>query len=247
MSNIPRVFISYARSDEPLVKLLTGFLRAANVPVFRDQDSILPGKNWRIEITEALDQCELVFVFWCGHTAQSREVKREYRHALNSSKRVIPVFMDGARAPRELARLQGIDLRPMLRDVHPRIEAMSENPVEGSGRAASENARDKVKRNRPPRVQITYEVDKASARVELPFVIGVLSDLGAALDESKHDRPGSVPPPNEVIDCRLKHVELPDFLQDPESIETLQASAPRLRACIDAGLTLRRTALALLS
>jgi type VI secretion system protein ImpB len=44
-------------------------------------------------------------------------------------------------------------------------------------------------RNRPPRVQITYDVETGGAmqKKEIPFVVGVLADLGGT-------KPGAVPP-----------------------------------------------------
>lgn len=53
---------------------------------------------------------------------------------------------------------------------------------------SSDKATDFIKRNRPPRVQISYEDPYDSEKmVELPFVMGVLSDLSG--NASKVDKP----------------------------------------------------------
>jgi type VI secretion system protein ImpB len=50
----------------------------------------------------------------------------------------------------------------------------------------SESLQHKLSRVRRPRVQISYDVETGGAmrRVELPFVVGVLSDLGGMPKEA---------------------------------------------------------------
>jgi type VI secretion system protein ImpB len=49
---------------------------------------------------------------------------------------------------------------------------------------STESSQKWLERNRPPRVQISYDVETggASAKRELPMVVGILADLGAASD-----------------------------------------------------------------
>lgn len=49
---------------------------------------------------------------------------------------------------------------------------------------SSESSQKWLERNRPPRVQISYDVETggASAKRELPMVVGILADLGATAD-----------------------------------------------------------------
>lgn len=49
---------------------------------------------------------------------------------------------------------------------------------------SSESSQKWLERNRPPRVQISYDVETggASAKRELPMVVGILADLGATED-----------------------------------------------------------------
>ena len=51
---------------------------------------------------------------------------------------------------------------------------------------ASESTQKKLSRVRPPRVHITYDVEIGDAiqLKEIPFVVGVLSDLSGKPDES---------------------------------------------------------------
>lgn len=51
----------------------------------------------------------------------------------------------------------------------------------------SDNIQKKIGRNRPPRVQITYDVEIGDAieMKELPFVMGVIADLSGSNEEAK--------------------------------------------------------------
>jgi hypothetical protein len=112
------VFVSYSRQDAPLVQGLLGFYRAIDVRLFRDEDSIKPGQKWRIEIDAALEQCDVIMVFWCGHAAQSSEVRSEYERAISLDKRIVPVLIDHTALPVNLGQYQGIDLRATLSEHH---------------------------------------------------------------------------------------------------------------------------------
>jgi hypothetical protein len=112
------VFASYSHKDAELVRRLLGLFRAADVPVFRDEETIIPGRKWRIEIEEALEQCQTLLLFWCGHAAKSSEVQNEYERAISLDKRVVPVLMDDTVLPTQLGQYQGVDLRLVFPGSH---------------------------------------------------------------------------------------------------------------------------------
>jgi len=104
-------FISYSRKDALLVRQIIGLFAAVDVSVFRDEQSIKPGQKWRIGINAALEECQVVLVFWCEHAAASFEVRNEYERAIALSKRVVPVLLDQTALPPNLGQYQGVDLR----------------------------------------------------------------------------------------------------------------------------------------
>jgi TIR domain len=112
------VFASYSRTDARLVRQLLGLFAAIDVPVFRDEQSIRPGQKWRIEIDAALEQCQTILVFWCGHAAESSEVRSEYERAISLGKRVVPVLIDDSALPPDLGQYQGVDLRMTFSEHH---------------------------------------------------------------------------------------------------------------------------------
>lgn len=87
----------------------------------------------------------------------------------------------------------------------------------------SESTQHKLDRVRPPRVQITYDVETGDAitKKELPFVVGVLADLAG--------KPSEAPPPMK----RRKFVEIDrDNLND-----VLESVGPRLAFQVQNRLT----------
>ena len=87
----------------------------------------------------------------------------------------------------------------------------------------SESVQHKLDRVRPPRVQITYDVEIGDAIVkkELPFVVGVLADLSA---ESLEPLP------------RLKERKFVEIDRDNFN-EVLEACKPRLTFAVENSLT----------
>ena len=90
------VFVSYSKDDASVVRPITNLIRAVGPPAFRDEDSIRPGKKWRLEIFSAIEKCQLMLVFWCEHAKKSQEVEVEYRRAIKLNKDVVPVLLDAA-------------------------------------------------------------------------------------------------------------------------------------------------------
>lgn len=89
--------------------------------------------------------------------------------------------------------------------------------------AKRESVQKKLQRIRPPRVQLTYDVEVGDAREvkELPFVVGVLGDFSAASELEK----------TKLKDKKFINVDL-------ENIdEVMQSLAPRASFQVDNTLT----------
>jgi len=78
--------------------------------VWMDAD-IPAGAAWRAEVAGRIRGARVVLVLWSAAAAQSVEVGAEWRQALASSARVVPVMLDAAPLPADLARLQALDWR----------------------------------------------------------------------------------------------------------------------------------------
>lgn len=113
-----RVFISYDRDDTRLVEPITRLLRSMSLAVFRDEDSIRPGKRWRYEISAAISDSTLLILFWCRHSAISDYVREEYESAMHQGKDVLPILLDDTVMTAELKEFQYIDFRPLVANMH---------------------------------------------------------------------------------------------------------------------------------
>ena len=116
MTNAQRqIFVSYSRRDAELIGPIVKLLRTTGTKIFRDEDSIEPGEEWRVAISESIEDARSVLVFWCEHSSESTEVRREWRQAVDAGKRVIPVMLDETPLDEVLARFNGIPLQGVVR------------------------------------------------------------------------------------------------------------------------------------
>jgi len=130
--------ISYSRADQPLVRavvlLLETGLSEIGRTVFWDGE-LEPGERWFEQLKQAIDVAPQLFVFWCEHSAASRQVRREYLYALRKKKRVVPVLLDNATLARRIAPIHGIDLRGVFRHLG-MVTLADERPKDSSARPA---------------------------------------------------------------------------------------------------------------
>ena len=109
------LFASYSRKDREIVSGLCELLRVGGTRVFRDEDSIQPGKRWKAVLTKALQESECVLVFWSANSAPSPAVREEYTTAIQLDKDIAPVLLDETPLPEELRPFQWIDCRSFVK------------------------------------------------------------------------------------------------------------------------------------
>jgi len=113
-----RTFVSYSHADRDIVEPIITLLRVTRNDVFWDYQSIPLGRKWRKEIESALNQADVIAVFWCQHAEQSSEVDREWRAGLAKGKRLLPIILDQTKMPRSLGQYQAVDFRAVVRSSH---------------------------------------------------------------------------------------------------------------------------------
>lgn len=88
----PRVFISYARADgEPFAAKLRQRLLDEHIPLWQDRVGLEGGKDWWLQITEALDTVEFLVLVMTPAAMQSETVRKEWRYARQQGVCVYPV------------------------------------------------------------------------------------------------------------------------------------------------------------
>lgn len=114
MSRSDLVFVSYSRRDSRIVKQLVQMARASGSKPWRDTEAIAPGQDWAAEIVRTINESERVLVFWCRHSRDSKEVRKEYEHATLIKKQVVPVLLDNSSLPYILRPFQAVDVRKLV-------------------------------------------------------------------------------------------------------------------------------------
>ncbi|HSL55519.1 MAG TPA: toll/interleukin-1 receptor domain-containing protein, partial [Pyrinomonadaceae bacterium] len=86
------VFISYARDDgEEFAKLLRQRLHGEDISLWRDRESMEGGRDWWLQITEALDQVEFMALVITPEALKSDTVRKEWRYARQQGVCVYPI------------------------------------------------------------------------------------------------------------------------------------------------------------
>src|SRR4051812_9884686 len=108
------VFISYSRLDKAVVAPIAGLLRVTDAAVFRGEESIPLGKKWDLVISESIQSCRTLLVFWSAAAADSKAVEAEYTMAIEALKDVVPVLIDDTPLTDRLSEYQAIDFRGVV-------------------------------------------------------------------------------------------------------------------------------------
>jgi hypothetical protein len=121
----PTIFISYAREDVEEAKRIYKGLTSSGVNAWFDQESILPGQNWKVIISQAIRNCRYFLALLSQNSVNKRGyVQRELSEALDildefpsSEIFIIPVRLDGCKPsdPR-LNKLHWADMFPDWED-----------------------------------------------------------------------------------------------------------------------------------
>jgi WD40 repeat protein len=89
---VPRVFLSYARSDgEQFAAELRQRLEAEQIPLWQDRVGMEGGRDWWLQIKDALDVVEFLMLVMTPAAMQSKMVREEWRYARLQGVCVYPV------------------------------------------------------------------------------------------------------------------------------------------------------------
>jgi TIR domain len=112
-----RVFISYAAEDRESVMRLGQRLRADGVDAWLDVDSLLPGQEWRAEISRAIHDADAMIVCLSTASATSKSLNMEVGAALEiQSQRpegtifLVPVRLEECTVPFLLTHYHWVDI-----------------------------------------------------------------------------------------------------------------------------------------
>lgn len=128
-----RIFVSYSRENESVVKDLVGDLEAMGHEVWFDQE-LSGGQNWWDKILAQIRECDLFVFALAPASVDSTACKREYQYAANLRRPILPALVaDGVSTnalPSALSQVQFVDYRQPDRSTALRLaRAVAGNPA----------------------------------------------------------------------------------------------------------------------
>jgi WD40 repeat protein len=88
----PRVFISYARADgEQFANEVRQLLEEQNIPLWQDRANMEGGRDWWLQIVEALDSVEFMVMIMTPAALSSPIVRKEWRYARQQGVCIYPI------------------------------------------------------------------------------------------------------------------------------------------------------------
>jgi TIR domain len=116
-----RIFLCHASQDKPVVRELYQRLLAEDwIDPWPDDERLLPGQDWNLEIEKAVEAADAVIVCVSSiSVAKEGYIQRELRRVLQVAEDklegaifVLPVRLDECKYPRQLRDKQFIDYFP---------------------------------------------------------------------------------------------------------------------------------------
>lgn len=120
-----RVFLCHSSNDKPAVRELYQKLRAEPwIQPWLDEENLLPGQDWDMEIEKAAETADAVIVCLSNNSVTKEGyVQREIKYVLDIALEkpegtifIIPLRLEDCRPPRKLLSWQYVDYFPAIRE-----------------------------------------------------------------------------------------------------------------------------------
>jgi hypothetical protein len=105
------IFMSYSRRELGFVDDLVSKLEAEKYNVWLDYRALIPGTPWNIQIDKGLTEADTVLLVVSKAALASEYVALEWRHFLETKKRVILLLFEAVDLPKELEQYEWVDFR----------------------------------------------------------------------------------------------------------------------------------------
>ncbi|MGD0740454.1 MAG: toll/interleukin-1 receptor domain-containing protein [Terracidiphilus sp.] len=113
-----KVFLCHSSSDKPAVRELYKFLKDEGFDPWLDEEALLPGQEWDLEVSSAVRSCQVVVVcLSVGSVTKAGYVQKEIRKVLDVADEqpegtiyVIPLKLEECDVPNRLRRWQWVNM-----------------------------------------------------------------------------------------------------------------------------------------
>jgi hypothetical protein len=114
-----KIFLCHASEDKPAVRKVHAKLVALGYEPWLDEHDLIPGQDFKREISSTLRECKCVFIFFSNNSVSKRGfVQREMNIAIDVLQEIplggifiIPIRLDDCEIPQEFEKLQWVDFR----------------------------------------------------------------------------------------------------------------------------------------
>jgi hypothetical protein len=105
------IFMSYSRRELGFVDDLVSQLEGEGYKVWLDYRVLIPGTPWKEQIAKGLNDADTVLLVLSKASIASEYVELEWRHFLETDKRVILLIFEAVDIPTELEKYEWVDFR----------------------------------------------------------------------------------------------------------------------------------------
>lgn len=112
-----KVFLCHSKDDKPKVRELYHRLVADGFDAWLDEEKLMPGQDWDLEIRKAVKEIDIVVCLSKGSVTKSGYVQKEIRFALDIADEqpegaiyIIPVKLEDCDIPNRLNRWQWVGI-----------------------------------------------------------------------------------------------------------------------------------------
>lgn len=113
-----RVFLCHSSNDKPAVRDLFSRLRSDSIDPWLDEQKLLPGQDWNLEITKAVHASDVVLVCLShGSVSKAGYIQKEIKYALDVADEqpegtifIVPLKLEECEIPERLRLWQWVNL-----------------------------------------------------------------------------------------------------------------------------------------
>ena len=122
--------MSYSRRELGFVDDLVSKLESERYKVWLDYRVLIPGTPWKGQIAKGLNDADTVLLVVSKASIASEYVELEWRHFLETSKRVILLIFEAVDLPKELEKYEWVDFRGSYKAGLKELFAQLKQPIQ---------------------------------------------------------------------------------------------------------------------
>lgn len=125
-----KIFMSYSRRELGFVDDLVSKLEEKKYDVWLDYRVLIPGSAWKEQIDKGLNESDTVLLVVSKASVASKYVALEWRHFLDTKKRMILLIFEAVDIPTELEKYEWVDFRGSYKAGLDELFSQLEKPIQ---------------------------------------------------------------------------------------------------------------------